>query len=322
MKRSITRAAAVFVLFSLLTLPVSAELALIPGGQVVGIALEDGSVTVAAFDDQLGGAAQQAGLQTGDRITHIDGQKVDDAADVQRLVERSDGTVDLQLERKGKTLSLRLSPCVTADGPRLGVYLKQGVTGIGTVTFVDPQTGAFGALGHGVNGSDGKPVTMRAGRIYAAAVSSVEKGAVGAPGQLSGTVTDESLLGTIEKNTVQGIFGEYGAPQSGDTVPVAQPQDIKTGPAVIRSTVEGDHVQEYSVEILKIYPGDRQTGRNMLLKVTDPDLLETTGGIVQGMSGSPIIQDGKLVGAVTHVLVNDPTMGYGIFIENMLDAAA
>jgi stage IV sporulation protein B len=204
----------------------------------------------------------------------------------------------------------------------LGVYLRQGVTDIGTVTWYDPDSGRFGALGHGVNGSDGCLVDMTGGNAYRAGVQSVKRGRAGQPGQLIGTVTEPDPLGILEKNTVQGVFGYCDAGWLGSACPVAEKEEIQTGPAVILSTVRDKTPREYSVEILKIYAGDREDGRNMLIRVTDPELLAATGGIVQGMSGSPIIQDGKLVGAVTHVLVNDPTTGYGIFIENMLDAAS
>ena len=320
MKKFITRTAVLIFTILLSVQTVSAEQTLIPGGQVIGIALEDGSVTVADFDKSTGAAS--AGLQVGDRITHIDRQPVSSAADVRRALERSDGTVALQVERKGKQIDLTLSPTITPDGPRLGVYLKQGVTGVGTVTWYDPESGGFGALGHGVNGSDGKPVSMADGKVYAAKVASVEKGQAGDPGQLAGAVENSEPLGAIRRNTIHGIFGNCKLQTDCKGICVGAPEEVRVGPAVIRSTVAGDQVREYSVEILKIYPSDRQNGRNMLLKVTDPALLCTTGGIVQGMSGSPIIQDGKLIGAVTHVLVNDPTTGYGIFIENMLDAAA
>ena len=162
---------------------------------------------------------------------------------------------------------------------------------------------------------------MTQGFAYRAKVDNVCKGKSGDPGQLMGSVTDLSPIAPLEQNTPQGVFGKAAKAFSGDALPVADIAQIHTGPAVIRSTIAGENPQEYSVEILKVYPASAASGRNMLLKVTDPQLLETTGGIVQGMSGSPIIQDGKLVGAVTHVLVNDPTTGYGIFIENMLDAA-
>ena len=162
---------------------------------------------------------------------------------------------------------------------------------------------------------------MKSGDAYDAAVLTVKKGKCGEPGQLKGTANTDTVIGELLRNTPQGVFGVTKRGWKGEPLPTASEEDIHTGKAAILSTVSGDTPREYSVEILKIYPKDRTDGRNLLLKVTDETLLEATGGIVQGMSGSPIIQDGKLIGAVTHVLVNDPTTGYGIFIENMLDAA-
>lgn len=295
---------------------------LVPVGQVVGLEIGDNTVIVAAFDDALGGQARAAGLQIGDDILSIDGRTMDDPEDVRTALDRSDGTVDLTVERGGRQIQLKMEPAITKDGPRLGVYLRRGVTGIGTVTFYDPQTGNFGTLGHGVNDSGGKLLTFKEGTAYRASVLSVKKGAAGQPGQLRGAIESGSVLGTLSGNTARGVFGHAENGWEGQAIPTAEFSQIHTGPATIRSTVAGKQVQEYSVEILKIYPASRSDGRNLLLKVTDPALLDTTGGIVQGMSGSPIIQDGKLVGAVTHVLVNDPTTGYGIFIENMLEAAS
>ena len=299
-----------------------AQAALIPVGQVVGLELRGNRVSIAAFDDTLGSAAQQAGLQIGDEILDIDGKPVRNAADVRQALTRSDGQVRLRVLRKDKEHQLQLKPRVTDAGPRMGVYLRQGVTGIGTVTFYDPASGRFGTLGHGVHDAQGELVELTAGTVYEADVLSVKRGKCGDPGQLRGTVNAGKALGTVEKNAPQGVFGTLNTGWNGDALETAQRTQVHTGAATIRSTVTGDTPQEYSVEILKIYPGNRPEGRNMLLKITDPTLLNTTGGIVQGMSGSPIIQEGKLIGAVTHVLVNDPTTGYGIFIENMLDAAA
>ena len=293
---------------------------LIPGGQIIGLSLKNDRVTVAAFDDTI--HDPDDGLKVGDHITRVDSTTIRCPEDIRQALERSDGQVDVYVLREGKPLQIKLHPRITSQGPRLGVYLKQGVTGVGTVTWYDPDTGKFGALGHGVNDPSGTLLTMDSGQVCGAEVISVKKGAVGTPGQLLGAPDGTSLMGTLFKNTPQGVFGTWGSPASGQPLPVAQPEQIHTGDAVIRSTIRGKDVQEYSVQILKIYPESRSGGRNMLLKVTDPALLESTGGIVQGMSGSPIIQDGKLIGAVTHVLVNDPTTGYGIFIENMLDAAA
>lgn len=295
---------------------------LIPVGQVIGLELRNDTVSVAAFDDLLGAQAKSAGLQIGDEIIDIDGTIIDDAEDVRLALEHSDGQVRLRILRDEQERELCLTPQITTDGPRLGVYLRQGITGIGTVTWYDPASGQFGTLGHGVNDANGELVEMTSGKAYPASVLSVKRGKCGEPGQLRGGVDGQQALGDLKKNTQRGVFGSADTPWNGKTMEVASCDEVRTGAATIRSTIDGKEVREYSVEILKIYPEKRHEGRNMLIRVTDPALLEATGGIVQGMSGSPIIQNGKLVGAVTHVLVNDPTTGYGIFIENMLDAAA
>ena len=295
---------------------------LIPVGQIVGLELQDRQVVVVGFDEKQGGAAKAAGLLSGDVIKKIDDTAITCAEDVREALRSSSGTVAVEISREGKTKQFQIQPYITEDGPRLGVYLRQGITGIGTVTWYDPETHQFGTLGHGVNDSSGKLLPMAQGWVYRAKVMTVKKGKAGEPGQLYGSIVSPEPAGTLSANTQQGVFGTCRDGWEGQAIEVASMSEVKTGDAVIRSTVSGDAVREYSVKILKIYPKGKGTGRNMLIKVTDPVLLEATGGIVQGMSGSPIIQNGKLIGAVTHVLVNDPTTGYGIFIENMLDAAA
>ena len=313
-----------FAILFLFLLPIGADAAqlLIPGGQIIGLQLQNGSVTVAAFDDCLGGAAREAGLKIGDEIISIDGCNVSCAEDIRTALKNGNPQVTLSIRRNGKPQSLDLTPRQTEDGPRLGIHLKQGITGIGTVTWYDPGSGLFGTLGHGVNDSKNGILKMTGGNAYDAQVISVKKGTCGEPGLLKGSAEPLGICGTLLRNTPQGVFGVTRQGWQGEPLPVADFDEIQPGAASIRSTVSGSTVQEYSVEILKIYPEDRPDGRNFLLQVTDPVLLSKTGGIVQGMSGSPIIQDGKIIGAVTHVLVNDPTRGYGIFIENMLDAAA
>lgn len=217
---------------------------------------------------------------------------------------------------------MKLEPEQTPDGAKLGLYLRQGIAGIGTVTWYDPDTCVFGALGHGVNDPGGCLLRMTQGNAYPGRILSVTRGRCGKPGQLKGAAGSTIPFGELHRNTPQGIFGRNPQGWQGKPLPVAQADQLTTGPASILSTVTGQQPREYTVEILRLYPADRADGRNLLLRVTDPELLETTGGIVQGMSGSPILQNGRLVGAVTHVLVNDPTMGYGIFIGNMLAAAA
>ena len=322
MKRLIHYIIALTLSLVITVVSASAAQMLIPVGQVVGLELTDNTVSVASFDEELGDAAKKAGLQVGDRILSVNGQVIQKAEDVRFALDRADGPVELTVQRNKKSDTVRIEPTITADGPKLGVYLKQGVTGVGTVTWYDPETKKFGTLGHGVNNARGELLNMVSGNVYKAAVVSVRKGECGAPGQLMGALKQATPLGSLYKNTNRGVFGTANTGWTGEAVPVGTGADVKAGPAVIRSTVEGESTREYSVEILKVYPNAGEAGRNMLLRITDRELLDTTGGIVQGMSGSPIIQDGKLVGAVTHVLVNDPTTGYGIFIENMLDAAA
>ncbi len=314
MKKSIYRMAVLLLILLYIPHTAAAEL-LIPVGEVIALELENDHVTVAALN------GEHSQLQVGDQLRCIDGHSIRSVEDVRAALAASDGTVEVELCRGKQVLQLKIDPRITADGPQLGVYLRQGVTGIGTVTYFDPDTGSFGALGHGVSDSVGKLVVMERGSAYRARVLSVRRGKTGAPGQLMGALSGAEPIGTLAKNTPCGIFGSCSG-FSGQPIPTAEPKEIHTGSAVILSTVGGSTPREYSVEILKIYPNASQEGRNLLLKITDPQLLSTTGGIVQGMSGSPIIQDGKLIGAVTHVLVNSPDTGYGIFIENMLDAAA
>ena len=320
MKKITTHLMLLLLIFGILPLNTYAARMLVPVGTVVGLELHNDTVTVASFDENS--QAKAAGLEVGDRLMTIDKQKITCAEDVRAALDRSDGTVEVTVQRGNKVATVRIAPTITATGPKLGVYLKQGVTGIGTITYYEAETKTFATLGHGVNDAAGHLLSLTGGNAYEAKIVSVRKGKCGEPGQLIGTLTAQKPIGSLYRNTVQGVFGNADLSFKSHPLPAGRAQDIHAGSATILSTVHGASPREYSVDILKIYPTQRSNGRNMLIRITDPALLETTGGIVQGMSGSPIIQDGKLVGAVTHVLVNDPTTGYGIFIENMLDAAA
>ena len=317
MNRTFYRLSAGVLLFIFLAIPAAAARLLIPVGRIVGLELRNNTVTVVSFEEDS--PAEAAGVKAGDRLLMVDRRPIQSARDVRTALDESHGTVTLTLQRGDALSTVIVSPAITAQGPKLGVYLRQGITGIGTVTYYDPDTGAFGALGHGVNHPGGDLLQLTQGIAYPAAITHVRKGTSGTPGQLMGALTDSEPLGAILRNTAQGVFGKTDTPFPGQRLPIGQPS---VGNAVILSTVAGESPREYTVEILKVYSAARQNGRNMLLRITDPALLEATGGIVQGMSGSPILQDGRIVGAVTHVLVNDPTTGYGIFIENMLDAAS
>ena len=319
MRRKFYRGLTAAVLVILYSVPAQAAKLLVPVGEVVGLSLSEGTVTVAAFHESYGAAAREAGIQIGDEIVSVDGLAVDSVQDLYDGLKRSGGTVNLCLRRNGRDRQVHISPTATAEGPRLGIYIREGVTGIGTVTWYDPDRGTFGCLGHGISDSRGALAPMESGWVYEAAVESVKRGEPGEPGQLRGAVQAQTPAGRLKSNTAFGVFGS-GAKWTGEALPAAEPEEVREGPAQILSNVSGDEIALYDVQILKCRPDGG--GRDLVLKVTDPELLSATGGIVAGMSGSPIIQDGKLVGAVTHVLVNDPTRGYGIFIENMLEAAA
>ena len=208
------------------------------------------------------------------------------------------------------------------------MWVRDSTAGVGTLTYYDPESGGYGALGHAITDVDtGVMFPVGEGAVYKNKVVSISRGQKGTPGELTGEFFENAVeLGSIEKNTPFGVFGSADAEMIGDAhypegLPVAGRGEVRTGSAQILSTVDGFGVKAYDCEIEKVYSQSSPEARSMVIRITDPELLGKTGGIVQGMSGSPIVQDGKLVGAVTHVLVNDPTRGYGIFIENMLEAA-
>ena len=304
----------------------------IPLGRAVGIKLfSDGVLVVglSSLDTPEGPAApgRTSGLKAGDVITHMDGNEVDTIEEVQgHLAQHPGEKVTLQVQRGEESLQLSAQAVKTTAGAyQLGVWLRDSMAGIGTMTFYDPESGVFAALGHGINDVDtAKLMPLETGSIMGATVSDVKKGTAGEPGELHGDFDLTTDLGTLYANTDRGIFGylEEGIlPQALTPVEVAAREEVQVGEATILSNVAGDTVEEYTVEITHLYPESQGESRNLMLQVTDPRLLEATGGIVQGMSGSPILQNGKLVGAVTHVLVNDPTRGYGILAENMVQTA-
>lgn len=304
----------------------------IPVGHTVGIKLFSRGVMVVGLADVTTehgeeSPARQCGLRTGDIITHIDGRQVDTIEEVQSLLQAAGGEpMAIQLTRGGRMVETETAAvqCMTDGSYRLGAWIRDSMAGIGTITYYDPDSGKFAALGHGINDVDTKLLMpLESGAIMGSRVSDVQVGQKGTPGELHGTFDLDQDLGTLYANTDCGVFGVTAGDStafSGEKVPVAKKSEVKVGEATILSNVEGDQVEEFDVEILRIYRCGAQDSRSMMIRVTDEDLLAKTGGIVQGMSGSPILQDGKLVGAVTHVLVNDPTCGYAIFADSMLEA--
>ena len=265
-------------------------------------------------------------VQPGDYIRKVDGEVLESKKQLIKMVSENQGTpMEMEVMRNNERIKISLTPVQTEDGSyKLGLWVRDNIQGIGTLTYID-ESGRFGALGHGISDVDtGEQLNIEQGELYDARILSVQKGTSGSPGELRGIIDyqDYLKLGEISKNTANGITGRLhtgkGAALHREAYEITLKQDLQTGPAHILSDV-GDGVKEYDIEIVKIDRNAKDSNKSFVIQVTDPELLSKTGGIVQGMSGSPIIQNGKLAGAVTHVLVNDPARGYGIFIENMLE---
>ena len=294
------------------------------GGQIVGIQLRTEGVLVAGVGpvetaEGSRSPAAEAGVREGDFVTAVNGTPVGSAAElIAAIGSLGGGAAQLCLLRREKEITVTVQPVLSDEQQwMLGMWLRDGVTGIGTVTFWDPATGAFGALGHSVSDEEtGQDLPMRGGQITEAEIVNVVPGAAGAPGELSGCTDVGRVLGEVERNTEHGIYGHLKVPLGGRSV---QTGELEPGPATILSTVSGREAREYQAVVSRLYRDGE--GQHAVITVTDAELCARTGGIVQGMSGSPILQNGRLVGAVTHVFVNDPKRGYAISIQDMLDDA-
>ncbi len=299
----------------------------IVGGVPFGVRFFTDGVLVVGYCDvktALGdrNPAKDAGLVPGDCILRADGTACGSAQELAACVEKhGEEPLRLTLRREGQECEITLTPtrCVEDGKARLGLSVRDSGAGIGTVTFVLEKSGAFGGLGHGIceAGRD-EPMPISRGSVLGVTVSSVNRGAVGAPGELRGHFS-AGKTGTLLKNTPCGVFGAFAeAPEKlGEKLPVGHREEVHSGRATVRCTLDDNQPREYEVEISAVNRAAKGN-KCFALKVTDEALLARTGGIVQGMSGSPVIQDGKLIGAVTHVLIGDPTAGYGIFLDNML----
>lgn len=307
----------------------ASELMLIPGGQAFGVKFYTDGVMVVdmtAFEtaDGMRNPAYEAGIRTKDIIISVNGEKITSNRDISKIVSACNGKqVVFEVKRNDTTFTVNVSPQKSAaqDSYKVGLWVRDSTAGIGTITYFNPQTGHFAGLGHGISDVDtGVLMPLAAGDVIGANISSVIKGQKGAPGQLEGSFNEFVQYGSLLQNTSQGVFGKTEDRNllSQQAIPIASNEQVEVGEVTIRCTTNGTQVSEYKAMIESINKSSSSQGKNMVIKITDEALLEKTGGIVQGMSGSPILQNGKLVGAVTHVLINDPTMGYGIFIENML----
>ncbi|MBD5130797.1 MAG: SpoIVB peptidase [Ruminococcaceae bacterium] len=290
----------------------------IPCGTPFGIKVKSDGVMVIEVADKS--PADKAGIKAGDVIVSVNGKEVFTNSEIGEAVQLSPKSTDIVLRRNGGEVSVKLVPENSGGTLKIGAWVRDSAAGIGTLTFLDPETMMFGGLGHAVNDvTTGGAVPLRSGEITTAEIYDVVKGKEGSAGELCGTILPNSDIGELSGNTAAGVFGRLSAPVKGKTVPVAFRQEVSTGAATILSTIDGDSPREYSIEIERINLLDLNGSKGMVIKITDEELLEKTGGIVRGMSGSPILQNGMLVGAVTHVLVSDPTRGYAVFAESMLD---
>jgi len=301
-------------------------------GTPFGIKMFSDGAMVVGFTDIRTAAgycnpAKEAGLKLGDLLVSIGGQPAQNNEQVAAALQQSAGApVEVVFLREGVRHTASIIPVADAagEGYKTGMWVRDSSAGIGTLTFVDNATGVYAGLGHSISDVDtGERIALRSGEIVPVSITGYVVGAVGSPGELKGAFTTDIAMGDIRINGPTGVYGRIRtlAPGPGQDRTVAQAQEVREGPATILTTIAGGAAREYSVEIERVSLAEEDPNRNMVVRVTDEALLSATGGIVQGMSGSPILQDGRLVGAVTHVLVNDPTRGFGIFAQTMLETA-
>ncbi|WP_339272112.1 SpoIVB peptidase [Paenibacillus sp. FSL K6-1330] len=311
------------------------ELKVIPGGQTIGVKVKSSGILVVGHhlvrvqNGAKVSPGEAAGLKVGDLLTTMEGKPLNDVTKVADIVEKAgkaNKPLDISFKRGGKEMTTKLSPAYDEEDQswRLGLYIRDSAAGVGTLTFYAPHQKVYGALGHVITDMNTQtPIDVGSGQIVQSNVTSISRSEEGEPGEKRATFTkDGKILGNVERNTHFGIFGKMNnLPEHGlyqEPIPIALSHEVKEGPAEILTVVEGQEVERFTVDIVHVSKQDAPATKGLVLRITDPRLLKKTGGIVQGMSGSPIVQDGKLIGAVTHVFVNDPKSGYGCFIEWML----
>ena len=296
---------------------------IIPGGENVGIEVSSNGVLVVGFyevDNKL--IAKDSGFMLGDRISKVNNKDVNSIDDMVNVVKESDNEmVNYTIIRDNKEINIKASRNNQEGVYKTGIYVKDSIQGIGTLTFIDPETLKFGALGHEIlEKTTSKKFEIKDGKIFKSDVTSINKSEDGKAGEKNARYDKTEVYGDITENTTSGIFGNYTAElPNEEKIKVGTENDIHLGEAKIRTVINKDEIKEFKINIIKLNPNSDT--KNILFEIVDEKLLENTGGVVQGMSGSPIIQDDKIVGAVTHVIVNDSKKGYGIFITKMLKEA-
>jgi len=305
------------------------QVSVVPSGETFGVKFYTAGVVVVGMTDvdTAEGAknpAYEAGIREGDVILAINGKSVTSNSEVSALFSASNGksiTVSLKRGNVGFSVTFKPALSVSTNSYKAGLWVRDSTAGIGTITYYNPSNYSFAGLGHGICDVDtGKIMPLLTGDVVKVNMTGIVKGTSGQPGELLGVLSD-TVWGNLYMNNETGVYGFLNSVNVGKPVPVAMKQEVTEGPAEIIATIDNSGPKKYSVEIEKIHFNDDSPTKNMIIKVTDKNLLKATGGIVQGMSGCPIIQKGRLVGAVTHVFVNDPQRGYGIFAENMINSS-
>ena len=292
---------------------------IIPGGENIGIEVKtNGVLVVGVYEINGKYPSIEAGIKVGDIISKVDNNNISSIKDLSSLLNKE--KVSISYIRNGKEYETILNLTNVNNEYKTGLYVKDTITGVGTLSFIDPNTKLYGALGHEIiESSTGEIINTNSGSIFESSVINIERSENGKPGSKIADLKLENQKGTIYENTNKGIFGEYLSELPNKKYyKVAKPNEIEIGEAKIYTVLDGNEIKEYTINILKINNDDT---KNILFEITDKELLEKTGGIIQGMSGSPIIQNDKIIGAVTHVVVDKPTKGYGIFITKMLEEA-
>lgn len=299
----------------------------VPGGNPFGIKILTEGVMVIGISevDCCEGKispARDSGIKPGDIIISINGNNITSNQTLADAIMKSQGEkVVASIRRESKMMNIEIQPRYSLSDScyKAGMWVRDSTAGIGTITFYDPQTSMFGGLGHPVCDTDtGEILPLHSGQVVPVTINGVNKGKSGQPGELIGTFVSNFSIGSLLLNNQSGLFGELNSPPNQlSPIPIAYRQEIQEGKATILTTIKGNSPKEYEIQIEKVDLKGDELSKNMVIRITDPELLDKAGGILQGMSGSPIIQNGKLVGAVTHVFVNDPTKGYGIFAETM-----
>ena len=297
----------------------------IPLGSAFGIKLFTDGVIVASLSDiyteeGVCCPAAEAGILPGDYLLQADGQDIPDNGALARYIGSSQGeAISFQVRREDQVFSVEVTPVYGEGSFKTGMWVRDSAAGIGTLTFYDPATGVFAGLGHGICDMDTNGVmALKSGEPAPITLSGIVKGQADSPGQLRGYFSSEESLGTLLANRETGVYGTLHQAPAGEAVETLTREEVATGPVQLLVSLDETGPQLYEAEIQEIINRDKTT-KNLVVQVTDPRLLERTGGIVQGMSGAPILQNGKLAGAITHVFTEDPTLGYGIFISNMLE---